>query len=180
MGGVWGVGAGLLTAGCSSSPNAEPAQILGQKLPTVRGESLDQQQRTLPDDLAGKPAILLVGYKQNAQFDCDRWVLGLLQAQTPADIYEVPAIAGLFPRLFAPAIDRGMQRGIPAELWPSVITVYRDAHRLEQLTGTTHPNNMRVLLLDAQGHVRWFHDRGYSPQHLLQLDAAVRVLASPS
>jgi len=45
-------------------------------------------------------------------------------------------------------------------------------------TGETRPQNGRILLLDADGVVRWFHDRGYSAGVLLQLDAAARALGS--
>ena len=69
-------------------------------------------------------------------------------------------------------IDEGMRRGIPKEDWASVVTVYRGASSIAEFTGTEIDNNMRVLLIDADGQVRWFHDRGYSARVLLDLIAA--------
>lgn len=160
---------------CSSPiKNRDP---VGEVFPTVLGESLEQESVELPAALRGEPAILLIGYMQEAQFDADRWIFGLLQAQTPAQIREVPTIPGLVPTVISSTIDDGMRRGIPAEDWKSVITVYgSDAKKIRAMTGDENGRNMRVMLLDRDGRVRWFHDRGFSAGQLIALDAAARAL----
>lgn len=163
-----------LLAACSSPlANRDP---VGQAFPSVRGEALSGDAVTLPDDFAGAPAILLVGYVQDAQFDLDRWLLGLLAMQTPVTLREVPTIRGLVPGLLADNIDAGMRKGIPSEDWASVVTVYDDAAAIVELTGNTNPRNGRILLLDENGVVRWSHDRGYSARVMLELDALAREL----
>ncbi len=173
---------GLLLAtiatGCSSvTPNRNP---VGEPFPTVRGTSLAGADWTLPGDLAGAPALLLIGYVQNAQFDLDRWMVGIDQLGIEVRYYEIPTIDGLVPGLFAGSIDGGMRRGIPEELWGGVITVYGDADRIVALTGDENPNNGRIALLDGDGRIVWFHDRGFSPLHLRQLADAVRALTPPA
>lgn len=170
------VSAVVVLAGCSSPIKVDPASLIGKTFPTVRGETLEKQPRTLPADLAGKPTLLLVGYKQSSQFDIDRWMVGLLQLKTPIEFVEVPTISGMLPGMFANQIDNGMRGGIPKELWAGVITVYGDAHRIEAFTGTENPMPSRVILLDATGKVLWFHDRGFSPVLLQELDAKIRGL----
>jgi hypothetical protein len=164
--------------GCSAPKVVDPASIVGQRFPTVRGESLEGVATTIPDDLltnaAGRPVLLLVGYKQFTQFDIDRWMVGMLQLKTPVMMVEVPTIAGMVPGLFANQIDGGMRDGIPKELWGSVVTVYSDADKIQAFTGTANPMPARVLLLDATGRVVWFHDRGFSPILVQELDAKVR------
>jgi hypothetical protein len=166
-------------AGCASKvPNRSP---LGEPLPVVVGESLDGVKVTLPDDLRGKPAILLLGYAQQAQFDADRWIMGLLQAKATVRILEVPTIPGMIPGMFAGMIDGGMRAGIPSEDWGSVVTLYgSDASKLVALTGNAGGPNMRVLLVDGDGRVRWFHDRGYSAGKCLELVDAARTLVPRS
>jgi hypothetical protein len=166
-----------LGACASPVPNRDP---VGQAFPQVQGESLAGEAMTLPDDLAGAPAILLVGYVQEAQFDLDRWLLGLLDSGTPVRLLEVPTIPGLVPGLFSDSIDAGMREGIPSEDWSLVVTVYGDGDAIVDLTGNTSPRNTRVLLLDADGVVRWFHDRGYSARVMLELDERARALADVS
>ena len=132
------LGALLLTlAACSSPlPNRQP---VGETFPAVQGKSLTGDPIALPPK---EPAVLLVGYLQEAQFDADRWLYGLLQAQPPVRILEVPTIPGLFPSLFAGKIDEGMRQGIPSEDWASVVTVYGDpAQPIARLTGTERGQN---------------------------------------
>ncbi len=170
------VGATLLSVtACSTTiDNRDP---VGETLPTVASETLEGEVLLLP---LNEPSVLLLGYVQDAQFDADRWLIGLLQTNPPVRIFEVPTIPGLFPSMFASRIDGGMRNGIPNEDWGSVATVYgEDAERLVELTGNHRPRNMRVLLLDETGTIRWFHDRGFSASKLLELDEACRQLATP-
>ncbi|MEZ5977191.1 MAG: hypothetical protein R3F34_03120 [Planctomycetota bacterium] len=167
------LGALLVCASCRSTiPARDP---VGEPFPSVVGESLDGVEVRLPQDFAGAPVVLLVAFRQNAQFDLDRWILGLAQAATPVRVVEVPTIPGLVPGLFAGSIDGGMRRGIPIEDWGGVVTLYGDdARRVAEFTGTDPGLVGRVLLLDPHGDVVWSHARGYSAGALLELDARVR------
>ena len=164
----------LPLSSCTSSvENRDP---LGDIFPSTEGTSLEGQAIMLPPD---EPSILLVGYVQKAQFDADRWLVGLLQVTPPAKILEVPAVAGLFPRLIQGTIDGGMRKGIPEEDWRSVVTCYGGAaSEILKLTGNQNPRNIRVLLLDGEGQVRWFHDRGFSAGKLLELNQATLELVN--
>lgn len=169
---------GIALAGIGSSvgcASREPARDpVGEVLPSLGAETLEGTTLRLPEDLAGAPAVLLVGYVQEAQFDADRWLLGLLQAELDVRLLEVPTIPGALVGMLSSRIDKGMRKGIPSEDWGSVATIYGgDAGDLEVFTGSENPRNIRVLLLDAQGEVRWFHDRGYSAGSLLALEAAL-------
>jgi cytochrome oxidase Cu insertion factor (SCO1/SenC/PrrC family) len=66
------------------------------------------------------------------------------------------------PRMFSTFIDEGMRKGIPKELWKGVITVYEDGDKIQRYTGNQNPNNARVMLLDAEGKILYFYDRGFS------------------
>ena len=166
----------VLLAACSSTPipNRDPA---GEPFPAVGGEALDGKQWRLPADLAGKPAILLVGFIQDAQFDIDRWLLGITQVGTPVPFLELPTIKGLAPRMFKGTIDEGMRKGIPIEDWRGVVTLWADdAASIVELTGNERPRNARVILIDANGDIAWFTDRGFSPAQMVDLDAVAREL----
>lgn len=171
---VVGAAAGLIAAqGCSSTiANRDPT---GEAFPAVVGESLEKVETALPDDLAGAPAILLVGYKQSAQFDIDRWFMGLLQADAEARIVEVPTIPGLVPTIASGWIDDGMRAGIPPEDWGSVVTLYGGAAKpVAEFTGNESGQRARVLVLDAAGRVVWFDDAGYSASKAMAVAALVK------
>jgi len=165
----------LLLASCQS---AIPAQdIVGATFPTVTGTSLEGEDVVLPGPNWEGYSVLLIGYQQDAQFDADRWLLGLIQAETPVRLLEVPTIPGLFVGMLEQTIDDGMRRGIPYEDWGSVVTVYGDdASVIRDFTGDERSNNMQVVLLDEEGVVLWEHHRGYSAREMANLDTKVRAL----
>jgi hypothetical protein len=167
----------MLLGSCQSSTPRQ--DVMGMAFPVVTGESLEGESITIPRADNGLPTIVLVGYEQRAQFDADRWLFGLLQAQTPANLWELPTIPGIFGGMASGFIDNGMRGGIPQEDWGSVVTLYgEDAKRMQAFTGTEDGNNIRVMLVDGSGQVRWFHDRGYSAGKMLELDRLARSLSS--
>lgn len=140
-----------------------PSQVqLGETLPEAKGQSLEGEIVIIPKDFAGQMTLLLFGYKQDSQFDIDRWLIGLDMTETPVNVYEIPTIQGMAPRMFSGFIDEGMRKGIPKELWKGVITVYEDGDQIQRYTGNQNPNNARVMLLDAEGKILYFYDRGFS------------------
>ncbi len=164
----------LSNAACRS---AHPARNpVGETFPTVVGRSLAGADVVLPPS---EPCVLLIGYVQEAQFDADRWLYGILQADLGLRVYELPTIPGLIPSLASKWIDSGMRAGIPSEDWSTVVTVYGSkAEPIAVFTGNEATRNIRVLLLDARGRLQWMHDRGFSAGKLLELAGAARALRS--
>lgn len=148
----------------SSCANYEyPSQVtIGDKMIEVTGQSLEGNSVVIPRDFAGQETLLLFGYKQNSQFDIDRWLIGLDMTKTNVAAYEIPTIQGMLPRMFSGFIDGGMRKGIPKNLWKGVVTVYEDGDKVQRFTGNLNPNNARVMLLDKQGNIVYFYDRGFS------------------
>lgn len=161
----------LLTSACSTTYSNQA--ITGKAFPVVSGKSLENNTLNIPADFEGKPTLLLVGYKQNSQFDIDRWLIGLDMTETTIDVYELPTIQGLFPQMFSTMIDNGMRKGIPKELWKGVVTIYEDGEKVQAFTGNEKPNNARVVLLDKNGIVVYFHDDGFSVAALNELRSFV-------
>ena len=146
----------MITACSTPYPNQ---QLVGQQFPAISGSNLNKEEVKMPDNVLGKPALFLVGYVQDTQFDIDRWLIGLDMKEVDVVAYELPAIAGMFPRMFSTKIDNGMRRGIPKELWGGVITIYKDGEKVQQFTGNENPNNARVMFVDAKGKIVYFYDR---------------------
>lgn len=146
--------------GCTTRyPNQNP---IGESFPIVSGQSLEKQMIQMPNHFANRKVLLLLGYVQDSQFDIDRWLIGLDMTRTQVDVFELPTISGMFPRMFQTQIDNGMRKGIPKELWKGVITIYADGDKVQEFTGNTNPNNARVVLLDENSKILYFYDRGFS------------------
>ena len=157
----------LFISACST--NYSNQLITGQPFPSVNGESLEQNSVNIPEDMAGQYTLLLIGYKQDSQFDIDRWLIGLDMTNTKVAAYEIPTIQGMFPRMFSSMIDNGMRAGIPKSMWNGVITVYKDGEKIQAFTGNENPNNARVVLLDEKGVILYFYDDGFSVAALNQV-----------
>jgi hypothetical protein len=150
----------ILVSGCST--NYSNQSVTGQAFPSVTGQNLEQEAVNIPEDFKNEFTLLLVGYKQNSQFDIDRWLIGLDMTKTQVNTYEIPTIQGLFPRMFSTMIDNGMRKGIPKPLWKGVVTVYEDGEKVQAFTGNEDANNARVILLNKKGIVIYFYDDGFS------------------
>ncbi|MBE0359254.1 MULTISPECIES: hypothetical protein [Pseudoalteromonas] len=160
----------LLSACTSQYPNQ---QVTGKQFPSISGESLEKNMVTIPSDFKADKTLILIGYKQDSQFDIDRWLIGLDMAGTTLPTYELPTIAGMAPRMFSSFIDSGMRKGIPKELWGGVITIYNDGEAVQKFTGNQRPNNSRVVLIDSNGKILYFYDRGFSVDALNKLKARI-------
>ena len=157
----------LILGACTTTiPRRNP---VGEFFPDTVGTALDGKVWKFPNDTKGENVLLLIGYKQNTQFDIDRWLIGLDQKGYKLSVFEVPTIQGWVPRMIAGKIDEGMRSGIPEDLWKIVVTVYDDAEKIINFTGNEDPSNARVVVLDKDGKVRLLHDRGFSVNALNSL-----------
>ncbi len=127
----------------------------------------------ITQDFAGQETLLMFGYKQESRFDIGRWLIGLDMTRTQVAAYEIPTIQGMLPRMFSGFIDSGMRKGIPKNLWKGVVTVYADGDKVQRFTGNLSPNNARVMLLDKQGNIVYFYDKGFSVEALNEVREAL-------
>ncbi len=165
----------LFLTACSHVVSAPPS-LLAREFPSVSGGALTGDKVQIPEQYKGAVTVLLIGYLQKAQFDIDRWILGLLQAEVSVKIVEIPTIAGMMPQMVQSFIDNGMRKGIPREDWASVVTVYEDSSKIIDAIGNESPQNAHVVLLDRSGKIRWFSNRGYSAAQILELKSLVASL----
>jgi hypothetical protein len=135
---------------------------LDKMLPAVTGTNLAGAKVTLPDDLRGKPSVLLVAYRRGTQADVDRWISFVSQTMPGLTFLEVPTIANPVWRPLAGWIDGGMKRGVSQERWHQVVTLYEDAPILKDFLGDRGGHATHVVLLDDSGRVRWFYAGGFT------------------
>jgi len=144
-----------------------PSQVkMGENIIEFEGESLAGEPTSIPQAFTGQNTLLLFGYVHKSQFDIDRWLIGLDQTNTQVAVYEIPTIKGMFPQMFSTVFDNAMREGNPKEIWKGVITVYKDGENVQRYTGNVKPKNARVLLINTQGEVMHFYDRGFSVEAL--------------
>ena len=156
-----------------------PTDVANKQFPRVYGKSLANDEIIIPDSFKDKVTVLLIGYQQRAQFDIDRWILGILQADVRAHIVEVPTIAGMMPQMVQGFIDNGMRSGIPKNDWASVVTVYKDAPKIIEAIGNERPQSAHVVVLNRNGEIQWTYNLGYSAQKVLELKELIERTTTP-
>ena len=134
---------------------------VGDVFPRLEGEFLTGKKAILPDAAKGQIALVMMGFTYDSRFAVEAWaerVKPAFAGRGNATFYEVPVLGGM-ARMAKWFIDSGMRRGTPKELHENVITVWGGVDRWKALmsfTKTTE-DDAYLVLLDADGRVRWLH-----------------------
>tara|TARA_R100000657_G_C4624428_1_gene73891 strand:+ start:78 stop:533 length:456 start_codon:yes stop_codon:yes gene_type:complete len=141
--------------------------------PTITAENLNKESITLPDDLAGNPALVLIAYQRQQQDNVNTW-LGHLdtieQAIPGVRIIETPTISSMKWGWFSGFIDGGMRSGIPDEQARArTITLYTKVGKFNEALGIESTKTIYAVLLDDEGRVIEMVEGDYSDAKLARL-----------
>lgn len=148
--------------------DAEP--IRTPYFPRITAENLNREQVTLPDDLAGSPALVLVAYKQKQQTNVNTWLDRMDEIETAipgVQIIETPTISRGKWGWMAGFIDGGMRSGIPStEARARTITLYTDVSLFNQALMIDSTDTIYAVLLDTEGEVVKVVEGDFTPAKL--------------
>lgn len=154
-----GIGS-LVLASCRHQPlglRDQAERIRTPYFPTITAENLNREPVTLPDDLAGNPALVLIAYKRQQQTNVNTWLdrMDEIEAAIPGvQIIETPTISSGTWGWMAGFIDGGMRSGIPdPEARARTITLYTDVSLFNQALMIEDTDTIYAVLLDAEGEV---------------------------
>jgi hypothetical protein len=167
----------MLPLAAYSSPSVAELAA-GDPLPPLRGEFLSGRTAILPQDAAGRVALLLLGFTYDSRFAVEAWAgkfRGQFKDEPRVTFYEIPMIGGL-ARLGKWFIDSGMRRGTPKEDYEHVITVYGGTEPWKQRVEFGDPKAAYLILLDGSGRIAWRHSGGLDEQAYQTLASEVRRL----
>jgi len=125
--------------------------------PTISAEDLNKDPITLPDDLAGNPALVLVAFKRQQQNNVNTWLnqLAMIEETIPGvRVIETPTISSFYWGWMAGFIDGGMRSGIPDhEARARTITLYTNTQKFRDALGLESSSTIYAVLLDDSGRV---------------------------
>lgn len=146
-----------LLASCRSStvtPLRDGDAVL---FPRVSGTNLLDEKITFPDDLIGRPALILVAFKQRQQFDVNTWLDRIpdIEAAVPGiTIIETPTISAFPWGAVAGWVDDGMRSGIlTREARERTVTLFTDPAAFRRALGLPSPDRIYAVALDADARV---------------------------
>lgn len=173
--GALGIGS-LMLASCrhqSLGLRTQAERVRMPYFPTITAENLNREKITLPTDLAGNPALILVAYKQQQQTNVNTWLdrIDEIEAAIPGvQIIETPTISSGKWGWMAGFIDGGMRSGIPdPQARGRTITLYTDVSLFNQALMIEDTDTIYAVLLDAEGEVMKVLDGNFSEHKLEQL-----------
>lgn len=150
------LGITMIFLSVQSIPGSEEASLIGESFPEIRSENLEGDEILLPPR-DGKPTLLIVAFRREAQEAIDLWLQGFEEnafRYGPIRFYEVPMLAGPW-KIISAIIDGGMRGGIPEEKHKNVVTYYGDLEPYRRALGVRDKSLARVYILDGKGVVRF-------------------------
>src|SRR5581483_7741619 len=109
--------------------------LAGQSIPTVTADSLDGRSVSLPGDLAGKPAILIVGFTKAAGDQCGAFARRLYKEPSVVNgtvkVYQIAMLAAA-PRFVRPMILHGMRGSVPKAEQSMFVPLYKGEKEWKQ------------------------------------------------
>lgn len=147
---------------------------VGQALPAIGGRNLNGEQVTLPGDLAGGPAVVILGFSPLAAADDEAWARRLAGGRVP--VYLVVVVEG--PRFLSPVIEGLLRRQADPRLYPFALIRFDPKRAERQRFGLVHDRRALVLLVDGDGVIRFESDAGFSEAEAAALEASAASLFS--
>jgi len=125
--------------------------------PRISGMSLLKEEVQFPDDIEGRPALVLVAFYQRQQSDVNTWLDRIpdLEAAIPdVRVIETPTISSMRWGWFAPWIDGAMRSGIPDPVARErTITFYTNVRKFRNALDLGPKDRIYAILLDEEARV---------------------------
>lgn len=166
----------VLTGCGKQKPPQQVSKLVGHRFPTVSGKDLTKHVVSIPGDWAGAPVIVLVTPSKGSQPDADRWIAAL-RTRTGVEFRETPVIDSVVARVMQGFIAGKMRGGLPRDMWPRVIPLFKDGGKVKSFFGDYGDRLAYVVVLDKDGVIRWFSAEGYSDSAGDQVVAAYHSLS---
>lgn len=136
------------------------AEGVGQSIPHVAAVSLKGSPVSLPSDLAGKPAILIIGFSREGGEQCGLFARKLAKEPDVIDgkatVYEIAMLESV-PRLIRPMILHSMRGDIPKNEQSRFLPLVHDEKAWKQAAGFTKSaeGDAYLLIVGPDGTIRF-------------------------
>jgi hypothetical protein len=151
------------------------------RFPHLAARDLEGRSLELPDAFSGRSNLVVLAFRREQQAMVDSWVSWwetIAEEHPSLRCYEIPVIATRWSPA-RPVIDGGMARAVRAqEARRRTLTIYSDVRRVTDALAIDSTDTVTVLLIDADGLVRWRTTGPVHEQSRSQLSAA--LAADPS
>jgi hypothetical protein len=154
------------------------AAPIGSRLPRTEGETASEKPIVLPDAAAGRVAVLIVGFSKKSSEVSEQWENRVLQeygAGGQVGIFRIAVLESV-PRLLRGFIRGRIEKNIPKEKRDSFVLLFQGEAEWKALVQFAGPDDAYLVVLDANGGVRWVGHGEPAPGGVADLKAQVDSL----
>ena len=128
-----------------------------QELSNLEVRDLTGATLQLPSALAGKAAVLVVGFSRKSGDQTARWVKRLAEDATVSSAVAIYSVAILqeVPGLFRGLVVNGIRNETPRSFWSYSFVAFSKEAVWKSLVGFERPDDAYLLLIDTQGRELW-------------------------
>ena len=146
----------------------------GSEPPKLHGQTLDGKAIVLPDSVAGKVTLLVLGASKKGGERTGPWKDHFVAdfGSNPHASYYVVALLQSVPAVFRGMIRAGMRSGTPVGARAHVLTSASDDPAWKKYLALSDDSLPGVLLLDDVGRPRWSYIGVFDPEHYEALKTA--------
>ena len=127
------------------------------QIPAVTGTTLSGEKVSLPQDLHGAPAVLVLGFSQASREQAKAWGKRLavdFDEQPEVRFYEVPMLGGV-PKFLRGMVVKKIAQDVSDNGKRHFLPIYEHEAEWRTVAGYTKTDDAYVVLIDGDGKVRW-------------------------
>lgn len=145
----------------ASALNGAPHLQAGDLLPLLAGQSLPGDPVELPSAAEGHPTVVLFSFSRAGGQRAQEWIQHLSQEMPDIRIYSAIFLEAV-PGPFRGVVVSGIKSRTPQQQQRRTLLLYAKANAWKQQLQTCDVEDVCVLLLGPDSHIRWMTGGAFS------------------
>jgi ATP10 protein len=160
----------------------EAGVAAGQEIAITKGRTFADKDVTLPADVRGKVAILIMGFSKNSSAQTHVW--GKQIAEGPGKdagvvFYQLPMLESV-PRMIRGMVTRSIRNDTAPEMKEHMLPVFEKEKEWKSLVKFSAADDAYIVVLDREGKVAWLGSGPWTEEKFATLRTAVAKLVASS
>jgi hypothetical protein len=129
----------------------------GTRIPEIVETTFSGTTVRLPEDLHGKPGVLVLGFSKSSGEVCKGWGQRLeesFRGSTEVMYYQMPVLESV-PKLIRGMVLKSMKSGVPETDKPHFMPTFSNEAEWKKIALYANADDAYVLVVDGEGRVRW-------------------------
>lgn len=121
----------------------------------IEGESLAGRKIVLPEDAAGKVAVLVFGFTKASKEPTGAWadkILGEFGGRPSFNLYQLPVLEDV-PRFIRGMVISGMKKGVKQNRRDHFVPILQSEAALKKLVSYNSPDDAYLVVLNPAGQI---------------------------